>query len=382
MRALLVGDSPGGLAAVRELGRAGWTVGVANSQPRGYAAASRWTTHRHSLPSLVEDPDRFIAAVDLAVGSHQYEVVFGTGDAEVLALSAYRHQIGACVPYGPHFQVIRAFDKYEITQLARQVGLGAPLTAIAIPGSKPVFDPPILVKARLHWNPNAPTQSDRIKAVVARTIQEASEAAERMRDAGREPIFQQHIEGRALHVVAITRADHTVVSMVAHLTTRLGGSESGQSARAVTIALDADLRERVRALLSELEWVGLADLQFWLTKDGRALLSDFNGRIYGGLALPYASGMRPMDTWARLATGRKVPPGSSPTIGVRYQALEGDLKQAIRQPDLRGKLQVFGVLAEAHRAVHPISDWSDARPTLVYLARLPGRIRAKLEERS
>jgi predicted ATP-grasp superfamily ATP-dependent carboligase len=316
------------------------------------------------------------------VRNHHYEVVFGTGDAEVLALSAYRHRIDARIPLGPHSQVVRAFDKYEITQVARMVGISTPLTTMAASGSLPGFDLPVVVKARLHWNPNAPAKSDRFKAVVARSPQEATEAVKRMRDAGREPVFQQHIDGRALHVVLITRADHTVVSIVAHLTTRLGGSESGQSARAVTVATDAVLGERIQALLAELEWVGLADLQFWLTQDGQALLSDFNGRIYGALALPCASGMRPMDTAARLATGREVTLRPPPKTGVRYQALEGDLKQAVGQSSLRGKLQVFSVLSEVRRAVHPISDWSDPGPTRAYLARLPGRIGSKLSDRS
>ncbi len=201
-----------------------------------------------------------------------------------------------------------------------------------------------------------------------------------MRTMGADPVFQEYSRGRVLHFVAVADREHEIVAVATHLTTRLGGSETGQSARAVTVPTDARLKRGVQAFLTALSWFGLADLQFWLTKGGEALLSDFNGRIYGALALPYASGMQPMDTWARLATGREVQAAST-RIGVRYQAMEGDLKHVLLQPGLWGKMQVGNVLAHSFPCVHPIFNWSDPLPALTYLARLPLRARRKLAAR-
>ena len=50
MKALIVGESSGALATVRELGRAGWTVGVGSSSRFGWAASSRWVSHWHRVP--------------------------------------------------------------------------------------------------------------------------------------------------------------------------------------------------------------------------------------------------------------------------------------------------------------------------------------------
>ena len=49
MKALIVGDSCGALATVRELGRAGWTVGIGSSSRFGWAAMSRYATHWHHV---------------------------------------------------------------------------------------------------------------------------------------------------------------------------------------------------------------------------------------------------------------------------------------------------------------------------------------------
>jgi hypothetical protein len=193
-----------------------------------------------------------------------------------------------------------------------------------------------------------------------------------MRAMGALPVFQERVRGSVLHFIALTDRHHRMLSSVSHLTTRLGRSESGQSARALIVPTDTTLRSRVQAFLSEVRWFGLADLQFWITSENKALLTDFNGRIYGGLALPYAGGLLAIDAWARLATGRETT--LTPTrTGVRYRALEGDLRHALAQPGLRAIVQALKALVPCTHCVHPIFSWSDPLPTLTYLARLPLR---------
>jgi len=105
-------------------------------------------------------------------------------------------------------------------------------------------------------------------------------------------------------------------------------------------------------------------------------LIDFNGRMYGSLVFANACGMRAMENWARLATGRKTVP-SKEILGLRYQALEGDLRRAKK---LRGvaRISEFGAcLAEVSRSAHPILGWSDPKPTLHYLVRLGLRLFGK-----
>jgi hypothetical protein len=373
MKALIVGDSCGALGAARELGRAGWTVGIGSPSRLGLAAVSRWSSHWHRVPEPLGVLDDFLGAINTATRTHEYEVVFGRGDAEVLALSAHRARVVPRVPYAPHHCVVRGFDKLHLVEVAHKAALSTPLTRLASETSVGEFDLPVVVKARLHWTPGKANQRDRVQAVIAYSREEALHQAAHMRSVGADPLFQECVSGELLHFVVLTDEKHRIVSRLLHLTTRLGNSESGPSARMHAIPVDDVLAEKVQVFLAELSWFGLVDLQFRVSNAGEPLLLDFNGRMYGGQALPNACGMGAMDIWARLATGRQATP-SNPRTDVRYQSLQGDLKYAISRPGARRVFGVVGCLVYAFRAVHPIMSWSDPLPVLAYLARLAQRI--------
>ncbi len=100
-RALVVeqGWSRGALAAVRALSAAGWRVGVAAPQPRGLALASRSCHARHLVAPLQPSVDTFVASVAAVAEHGRYDVVFGAGEAEVLALSAARRVLPGVFPH-------------------------------------------------------------------------------------------------------------------------------------------------------------------------------------------------------------------------------------------------------------------------------------------
>jgi hypothetical protein len=126
VRGLIVerGDSRSALAAARALVATGWHVWIGSPDRRELAVASRATQARDPVPRPEEDVDCFVDAVALAVRSRRYDVVFGAGDSEVLALSAAREGLGAAVPYAELTAVVRAFDKVQLVEMARRVGSG------------------------------------------------------------------------------------------------------------------------------------------------------------------------------------------------------------------------------------------------------------------
>jgi predicted ATP-grasp superfamily ATP-dependent carboligase len=54
----------------------------------------------------------------------------------------------------------------------------------------------------------------------------------------------------------------------------------------------------VARLLADLGWSGVANVQFVRAPGGRPRLIDLNGRLYGSLALAYATGVNVPDLWA------------------------------------------------------------------------------------
>jgi hypothetical protein len=128
VRALVVeqGWSRGALAGVRALAAAGWTVGVAAPGPRGLALSSRHCARWQRVEPVERSAGAFVESVASAVRAGGYDVVFGAGEAELLALSAARGVVPAVFPHASHEVVLRAVDKARLAEAAAAVGIAVP----------------------------------------------------------------------------------------------------------------------------------------------------------------------------------------------------------------------------------------------------------------
>src|SRR6266508_1081040 len=330
MRALIVseGRSRAALAGARALGRAGWTVGAGEPVRHGLSGASRFVERVHRVPLPERDLPGFLGAVARAVADGRYEVVFGSGDAEILALSSGRDSLGAVVPYGPHRSLVRAIDKVELMAAAERAGLAVPRTVAATAQALGGMSGPFVVKARLHWEPGRSEAPPRLPALVLSDAGEALRRGAEIEAAGGEALVQEPVEG--------------------------------------------DLLERVGAMLRDLEWFGLAQVQFMAPPRAEPRVIDLNGRFYGSMSLAVASGPNFPDLWARLATGRPVQAVPPSRAGVRFQWLEGDLRRA--RVERRGGLgrDVLSCLRAAPGAVHSMWSRDDPAPFLNQVRHLVG----------
>ncbi|HEX3268138.1 MAG TPA: ATP-grasp domain-containing protein [Gaiellaceae bacterium] len=362
MRALIVEDGfqRGSLAAARALGAAGWQIGI-GSPREGFASSSRSTIAWHRVPSPEVDPEAFVAAVRKAVDAGGYDVVFGAGDGEVLALSAGRDELGAIFPYGPHEDVVRAFDKLELAAAAERAGLSVPAAA------RPE-DAPVVVKPRrttVHDPEGGPL---RLRATIAQTPGEARAQVEYLESVGAEPLAQEFVDGDLVAYVAVTDRESRVISAVQQRTDAIWPTRSGGTVRARTEPVDGTLAERVAALLADLNWFGIAQAQFQQAPGRDPVLIDFNGRFYGSMALALSAGANLPAIWAALATDRPLPEVASPRDGVRYHWLESDLRRVVKER--RG---LVGSLGYAIGSRHGLWDRQDPRPAAVHVKRLAGR---------
>jgi len=352
------GFGPHPLAAVRAFGRAGWQVAVGSPQRAGRAVRSRWTRRWHEVPPAERDVAAFLAATVAAVDEGAYDLVFGGDDVEVLALSLGRDRLPACFPYAAHDLVVRAMDKVHLTEAAARAGLSAPPTSTDVEA----LVPPVYVKSRLHWTPGGRSTTARLPVRSCATRAEAAAAADEIVAAGGEPLFQKPVPGRLMALTAVVH-EGQLLAPVQQVAVR----ESPQwrnSVRAETVPLDAELAARAQALLADLGWFGLANLQFLQPAGGEPHLTDLNGRFYGSMALALGAGVNHPVLWSRLALS--MPVGRAPVarVGVRYQVFEEDVRRALVQR--RGGLvrDLVDCARYAPGAVH--STWSrqDPRPAV------------------
>ncbi|MDP9068358.1 MAG: ATP-grasp domain-containing protein [Actinomycetota bacterium] len=373
MRALVVDDgrSLGALAAVRSLARAGWEVGVASPGPVGFAATSSYMSRHLVAPFVHLDPDAFLAAIQNAISSGGYELVFAGGDAELMALSHGRHRLDALLPYAEHSVVETALDKLHVHHLAQASGLSTPTTAPADAVAQ-WESWPVVVKARRHWSVGRRAGSGRLDPSVCAAPDEARQRIAQITDNGAEAILQERVPGLLMAYTALCDRGGRVVAAVQQEVDGLDPSPPGSSTRARTVPLDPALAGGVQELLNRLGWFGIAELQFMKRSGEAPKMIDLNGRFYGSMSLAISAGIDLPALWASLAVGRDVPSAVART-GVRYQWLHGDLLRALRERRSGLTADVGKTLAYGCGAVHPLWSKSDPRPCLRYLLRAPQR---------
>jgi predicted ATP-grasp superfamily ATP-dependent carboligase len=361
--ALIVEDglSRQALSACRALAAAGWEVGIGADRPWGVAACSRWARHRHHLPAPNLDPDGFVEATAQAVRERGYGIVFGARDVDVLALSARRDEIPALVPYPPHERVLRAFDKQRLHAAAERVGVPVPWTAQAVDGSS--TKEPVIVKARAHANLENGPVTPRIETQLASTTDEAVTRVKQIRRLGGQPLLQEFIRKPRLVAFSLVADENSrIVTRVQQEAGAVWPLEAGVSVRARTVKPDERLAEGAAALVAELGWSGLAELQYMVPEDGLPRLIDFNGRFYGSMSLAVAAGVNLPAIWASLATGRALPPEREAMPGVRYQWLWGDLRRSIDE-----RHGLLDTLRYAFGAAQSVSSVRDPAPAVRHL---------------
>lgn len=313
------------------------------------------------MPPPEEDEAGFVEAVRKAVAAGGYDLVFGAGDGEVLALSAGRDELGTMFPYGPHEGVVRAFDKVELSAAARRAGLGVPEEADAA-------DAPVVIKPR-HTTVRDPDGGPlRLRAEVAETPDDAARQVAYLESVGAEPLVQRFVEGDLVALVVVADRESRVVAAIQQRTGAIWPRQSGGTVRAVTEPVDEALAERVGTLLSDLRWFGIAQAQFQVPPGGEPVLIDLNGRFYGSMALAMAAGPNLPAIWAALAIGAEVPELEESRTGVRYHWLESDLRRSLDE-----RRRLVGSLGYALAAKHGLWDARDPRPAARHAGRLARR---------
>ncbi len=376
MRALVVDSSQGrgSLAAVRALGRAGWSVGIGCPSRTGLPMVSRWVRHRHLIPPHASGAGAFLEAINDAIATHDYELVFGCSDGEILTLSRERGKIAAKVPHPPHETMLRAIDKVDLGIAARAVGLAIPPEAAsATEGREQWGDKPVVVKERLHGTQAAGGAFTHLSPEAFSDPLDVDRRVEEIRTAGGIPVVQQLIEGQLMAFTSVLDEQGNMLARVQQAAERTYPRDAGLSVRARTVPVEEQLAAQVTLLLRELSWFGLSELQFIRPADGEPVLLDFNGRFYGSLALALAAGVNLPDTWARISTGRRPVQGGDARPGVRYQWLEGDLRAARERS--RGALRdASGCLRYAMGASASIWSPNDPLPGLLTAGTIVGQM--------
>ncbi|MBG6179569.1 hypothetical protein [Arthrobacter sp. CAN_A1] len=364
-RALVISTSRdrGALAGVRSLHQSGWLVGVGTpDDDGGMLGASVSCSSRHVIPRPRQDGTAFIEGVRRAVALGSYDVVFGGGDDWMAALATYRQDIPTRVAHPPATVVDAALNKVDLSARAQHLGLTAPRTLPATEQAIAEWQGPVVVKCLSHWA-HGQTRPHRIEAKLFPDVVSAGPQIDRVRKAGAEPILQERVKGHLGALIGVFH-DGRLDGRVQQVTSRLWPTPNGVSTRAETVPVDEELAARAEALLRDLGWWGLVELQFLIDNDGVHHLIDLNGRFFGSMALTNASRPGLTDLWGRLVLGKSVERLPDAIPGMRYAWTAGDLRRASVERRGGRIADVVDTLRWAGQSRHSVWDVKDLGPTL------------------
>ncbi len=294
---ILDGHSPAALAFARSLGRSGdWVAVGSNRGISAPAAYSRYCQKSFEYPISTDDATAFVRAVLDFVQTQKIELVVPMTDWTNFPLSQYRDQFaGICRLAVPsHSALELAADKYRTIQLAQSLHIPSPDTWLI--RSLQEFDIlselnfPVVVKDRssARWLDNRavfgsvsyPYSKDELRRHVERRLELAGDV-----------LLQRFVTGAGIGFSCVASNGKTFLPFQWLRIREADPRGSGSSSRKST-ALDPDIHDYGSKLITQAGFEGMAMVEF--KRDpitGQPILMEINGRPWGSLQLPIASGI-------------------------------------------------------------------------------------------
>ncbi len=376
---VLVTDAGRGsaVAIIRSLGRRGWEVTAADSDPWSPGFRSRYATHRLRYPDPKRRPDEAARRIADWSSGHGVDLVIPVTDEVILPLlpllpvaepggtATGRERTGTkpgpALAVAPPRAVERARDKRATLELAESLGVPVPRTARVTTASEAIE-----TAAGLAWPVVVKPERSRIRredgSIASLTVAYAATPAElrsrmALLEGASAALLQELVVGEG-HGLEVLCDRGRVVAAFEHRRIHEVPVTGGASALRESAPVRPDLLAHASRLMEELEWTGLAMVEFKVGPDGPRLM-EINGRIWGSLPLAHAAGMDFGGRLADMLLGPVVVPAEpdcSYEIGVRARNLSLELAWAA------------SVLAGRRR--YPYLPWPDRREAIGALAGL------------
>ena len=179
-------------------------------------------------------------------------------------------------------------------------------------------------------------------------------------------LVQRWIEG-SLAAVCGVAWNGDVVCACHQVSQRIWPTDTGISSYATTVPRDAELEDRVRALVRAIGWSGVFGVQFLRAGD-RAYVLDVNPRIYGSIGLAIAAGLNLPAIWVDVLLGREPRVGAY-RAGVHYRVGENDVRALAQLFRAGHRRDAIAGLLPRPRTVGATFSLRDPGPTLATVAR-------------
>lgn len=376
------GEQRAALAVVRSLGAAGYTCIVTSSSRPSIAAGSRFVARTVTVPNALEWPAEFADAIVALAAAEEAAVVLPIAEQSLLAILPVRDRLSPAIVPFPDIAAFTALtDKERLLQEASRLGIAVPSqeivrdidSVVSMDSSRLRY--PIVIK---------PARSvGELGGVRAKfSVAYASDAPELERKLRALPpaafpvLLQQRVVGPGTGIFLLLW-DGKLKAQFAHQRLCEKPASGGESVYRESVAIDAELRDRSRALLDRFGWRGVAMVEYKRdSTTGQPYLMEVNGRFWGSLQLAIDSGVdfpRILVDGALGEQGDQIP---SYRVGVRSRWWWGQIDHLIGRvrhsscadalpPNTRTVGRAFGdlLLGPLRRADYEeVLRWTDPGP--------------------
>ncbi|HZQ70133.1 MAG TPA: ATP-grasp domain-containing protein [Terriglobales bacterium] len=293
---VLDGHSAAALAFTRSLGRAGhWVAVGANRGIFAPAFLSRYCRARLEHPVSTDDSSAFASSVAEFARSSGVELIVPITDWTTLPLSQQRLQFqGVCPVVLPDDAALRlASDKYQTVELAQSLGIAVPETRLVHSMQdlelNEAMQFPVVVKDRfsVRWVENRCVFGSVSYAYTPEELR--SKVKARLRDAG-DVLLQNFVAGTGTGFSCFALNGDIRLPFAWQRIRETDPRGSGSSARK-SIPLDPELLDISSKLVKQSGFQGIAMVEYKKDAQGRLVLMEINGRPWGSIQLPIASGI-------------------------------------------------------------------------------------------
>jgi hypothetical protein len=312
------------VAGIRGLGLGGLRVLALGPSRASSGLWSRHTAVRSVGPSVVDDPAALGDHIARLAAEHGPLVVYPSREETIDLLLAGSDRDGIVLPF-PGAEVLQKVrDKGQLEQTAADAGLRTPQALFEGTAAE-------LRRHTLRW-PVVLKPARPVSRLKTARLVESERDLHRLLDGvpPQEPLLvQERVRGPLVSLEVVIDREGRLAARFQQVTSRTWPSAAGSIALATSVEPDDTLVFRTAAMLSELGYWGLAQVDFVETAAGFTLL-DVNPRFYRCLPLAVACGTNLPALWHAVVVGRHVGSPGTYRTGMTYRWLEADFVAAAR----------------------------------------------------
>jgi predicted ATP-grasp superfamily ATP-dependent carboligase/thymidylate kinase len=321
------------IAIIRSLGRAGYRVIAADSDPKCIGFKSKYVWKSLVYPSPEVSPDKFTACLLNEIKSHRVDLIIPTTELVIQPIIKNRElfeaQAQLALPPTGQYRVVT--NKQKTMDLAKKLGVPVPRTQIVETAEDALkyadeLGWPIVLKPITSAKMSTEGRVESFEVTYAASKDELQQLMQKF-EGKCEVLLQKYHDGIG-YGIEVLMHEGNLIAAFSHKRLREYPISGGASSYRESVELDEALFTYADALLKELKWTGLAMVEFKV--DGREkILMEINGRVWGSLPLAIASGVDfPLMLAELILNGPESAQSISPKqykIGLRCRDLQRDV---------------------------------------------------------